>query len=53
MNTLFHCEGDRALAQVAREVMESPSTEIFKSHLDMVLGDQLGVALIEHSGWTR
>lgn len=36
--TLFHHEGDKALAQVAQEVVESPSLDIFRSHLDMVLG---------------
>ena len=27
--------------RLPREVVESPSLEIFKSHLDMVLGNQL------------
>jgi len=39
--TLFYCEGDQALAQVAREVVKSPSLEIFKGHLDTVLGNWL------------
>lgn len=38
--TLLHSEGDRALAWVLQEVVESPSLETFKS-LDMVLGNQL------------
>ena len=49
----FHCEGDRALAQVTREVVDSPSVEIFKTHLDVVLGKQLWVAPAERGGWTR
>jgi len=35
------------------EVTASPSLEIFKSHLNMVLGKQLEVALLEQRGWTR
>ena len=35
------------------EAVESPSLEIFKSHLDMVLGNWLLVALLEQGGWTR
>ena len=37
--TLFLGEGDTALAQVPRDVMESFSLEIFQSYLDMVLGN--------------
>ena len=44
--TLFHCEGSQALAQVAsalvqvaQEVVESPFLGIFKSCLDAVLGN--------------
>jgi len=33
----LHSEGDGALEQVAREVVESPSLEIFKTRLDKVL----------------
>lgn len=33
--TLFLCEGDQALAQLPREVVESPSFKIFKSNLDI------------------
>ena len=36
--------------RLPREVVESPSLEIFKSHLDMVLGQ---VVLLEQVGWTR
>ena len=39
--TLFHCEGGRALAQVAREVVEFPPLEIFKSCMDMAQGSWL------------
>ena len=35
------------------EAVESPTLEIFKSHLDMVLGHWLLVALLEQGGWTR
>jgi len=45
--TLFYCEGDRALAQVAQRGCGVSSLEIFKSHLDIVLGNQLLVALLE------
>ena len=34
---LLHSEGDGALEQVPREVVESPSLEIFRTHLDKVL----------------
>jgi len=44
---LLHCEGDWALARVAREVVESPSLEIFKSHPDIVLGNWIYLALLE------
>ena len=36
-----------------REVVESPTFEIFNSRLDMVLGNWLSVALLELRGWTR
>jgi len=51
--TLFYCEGDQALHRFPREAVESPSFEIFKSHLDTVLGTWLWVALLEQGGWTR
>lgn len=35
------------------EVMESPSFDILKNHLDMVLGDWLLVVLLKQGGWTR
>ncbi|KAK4831498.1 hypothetical protein QYF61_018082 [Mycteria americana] len=39
--------------RLPREVVESPSLEILKSRLDMVLGNRLWVALLEQGGWTR
>ncbi|KAK4830662.1 hypothetical protein QYF61_012542 [Mycteria americana] len=35
-----------------REVVESPRLEIFKSHLDTVLGNLLQVTLLGQGGWT-
>ena len=38
----FYCESDRALHSLPREVVErSPSLQVFRSHLDMVLGNWL------------
>ncbi|KAK4812728.1 hypothetical protein QYF61_015047 [Mycteria americana] len=45
--TLFHCQGDGALAQLPREVVECPSLETPKSRLDTALGSWLWVALME------
>ena len=43
--------------RLLREVGESPSLEIFRSHGHsqkvMVLGSLLKVALLEQKGWTR
>ena len=39
--------------RLPREVVESPSLAILKGCLDMVLGNQLCVALLEQWGWTR
>lgn len=36
--------------RVARELLKSPSLEICKSHLDMVLGSWLKMALLEQGG---
>jgi len=36
-----------------REVVESPSLEIFKTHLDKVLYSLLQVTLLRQEGWTR
>lgn len=38
--------------RLTREVVESPTLEIFKSPLDMVPGNQLWVALLEQEQWT-
>ena len=50
---LLPSEGDGALAQAAREVVESPSLEIFKTHLNKVLCSLLWVTLLRQGGWTR
>ena len=39
--------------RLPREVVESPSLEIFKTHLDNVLCSLLYVALLWQGGWTR
>jgi len=39
--------------RLLREVVESPSLEILKNCLGMVLGNWLQVALPEQRGWTR
>ncbi|KAK4827514.1 hypothetical protein QYF61_018840 [Mycteria americana] len=39
--------------RLPREVAEFPSLEIFKSPLDMVLGNWLQVDLLEQGCWTR
>ena len=36
--------------RLPREIVESPSSEILKSHLDTVLRNQLWVALLEQGG---
>lgn len=41
------------MAQDAREVVESSSLEILKSHQDMVLDKELCVAMLEQGQWTR
>jgi len=39
--------------RLPREVVESPSLEIFKTHLDAVLCSLLQVTLLRQGGWTR
>jgi len=39
--------------RLAREVVDSPSLEIFKTHLDVVLCSLLWVTLLRQEGWTR
>jgi len=39
--------------RLPREVVESPSLEIFKTHLDKVLYSLLWVTLLQQEGWTR
>jgi len=39
--------------RLPREVVESPSLEIFKTHLDTVLCSLLWVTLLRQEGWTR
>jgi len=39
--------------RLPRELMESPSLEIFKSCLNLFLGNCLCVALLEQGDWTR
>jgi len=39
--------------RLPREVVESPSLEIFKTHLDKILYSLLQVTLLRRGGWTR
>jgi len=39
--------------RLLKTVVESPSLEILKSYLGMVLGSLLYVALLQQEGWTR
>jgi len=39
--------------RLPREVVESPSLEIFRTHLDQVLCSLLWVTLLQQEGWTR
>lgn len=37
--------------RLAREVMEPPSLEVLNRHLDLVLGDSLGVTMVVLGRW--
>ena len=39
--------------KMSREVVESPSLEILKKYLDIIMGNQLWVTLLEQECWTR
>jgi len=39
--------------RLPREVVESPSLEIFQTHPDKVLCSRLWVTLLRQGGWTR
>ena len=39
--------------RLPREVVDSPSLEIFRTHLDNVLCSLLQVTLLQQGGWTR
>jgi len=39
--------------RLPREVVESPSLEIFKTRLDKILCSLLWVTLLRQEGWTR
>lgn len=39
--------------RLPKEVSESPSLEIFQSHLDTILSNGLQVILLEQGAWTR
>lgn len=45
LESAFYWQCDQTLAKVVQEVVESPSLEVLKSLLDMVLGSWLLMAL--------
>ena len=49
-NTFFTVRVTEHWHRLPKEVVESPSLEVFKSHLDTVLRNQLWVALLEQGG---
>lgn len=46
---LFYCKCDQTSSQIARDVMDFLSMEIFKTRLDMIL---LQVTLLEQGDWS-
>lgn len=44
--TLFRCEGDQALHRLLRQMVEFPSSQVFKSCLDIVLGKWLLMVML-------
>jgi len=46
-------EDERCLCYLPREVVESPSLEMFRTRLDGVLCGLLWVTLLRRGGWTR
>ena len=50
---LFNVRVPEHWHRLLRGVVESQSLEIFRSHLDPVLGNHLQVSLLEQGSWTR
>lgn len=53
INHLEMVRGTKHWYRLPKEAKESLSLEVYKSHLDMVLGNLFWVALLEKEGWTR
>lgn len=50
-NNFFFCyEGDQTLAQVAKEIVDSPSLKVLKTQLDTALRNLLCLTLIRAEG---
>jgi len=52
-NSFWLCAIKHFMNRFLREIVECPSLEIFKSHLNIVLGNWLQVDLLEQESWTR
>ena len=52
-NNFFPLRVTEPWNRLPREVVESPSLEIFKTRLDKVLCSLLWVTLLQQEGWTR